>query len=68
MKKSMIAAAVVATAFAATANAGWFTITNNTGNGTGTLPTSGSQMDVANTALAQPGTDTLQTFSAGDFG
>jgi hypothetical protein len=67
MKKSMIAAAVVATAFAASANAGWFTITNNTGNGTGTLPASGSVMDVSGTAVGQPGTDSLQTFSLADF-
>ena len=57
MKKSMIAAAVVATAFAASANAGWFSISNATSNGTGTLPTSGSVLDVANTTISQPGSD-----------
>jgi len=70
MKKSMIAATVVATAFAASANAGWFNIVNQTGNGTGTLPASGSQMDVNNISSAvitTPGTNTLQTLSSAQF-
>jgi len=66
MKKSMLAATVVATAFAASANAGWFTISSASSNGTGTLPTTGSTLAVATTAISQPGTDTNVLMSQAD--
>jgi len=68
MKKSMIAATVVATAFAATANAGWFTVSAASSNGTGTLPSNGATLDVGTTAVSQPGSDTNVQMTAGDAG
>ncbi len=70
MKKSMIAAAVVATAFAASANAGWFVISSASASGTttGTLPGAGAEMQAGSAGtLAQPGSNILSVIDATDF-
>jgi hypothetical protein len=70
MKKSMIAAAVVATAFAASANAGWFVISSASASGstTGTLPGAGAAMTPGSAGtLAQPGSNTLGILNTTDY-